>query len=608
VVSGTIPETGSANLVVTDDGGTTLLTVRIDEDTDIPGANTPSGAFDLVGIASQFDPGYPFDFGYQVLPRGRADFLTEEVNLPPLLVNEIHADPANGPNGDANGDGSRDASDDEFVELANTGGVPLDVSGWTISDGVGVRHVFPADTSIPAGEVAVVFGGGLPTGDFGSAAAHGLVFTASTGTLALNNAGDTVSVHDDQGQLVQQVRAGSEGGNAQSLVRLPDLANGAFVRHRDADTVDSSRWSPGTRTLGGYFVVPVGAVLLTEVLYDATGSDDGLEWVELYNASDLPIDLSTMSLGAGGSDYTSTLVQVSGLVEPGETFVVGGPSSTADNSNPTFDPAVDIVSDLQNSGSEGDGVALFGVRASQVTAATVPVDAVVYGPNNASGLIDETGAANAPEVGDAPSGDSIERIDEAGAWQIQPSPNPGSWSPGTPPSPPADGLVLSEVFYDADGGDDGLEWIELYNSGLQTIDLSSFSIAYGGSSYGDPFQLSGSVAPGETFVVGGPTKNGTNGNPSYDQAENFSPDLQNSGTAGDGIALYDVPATQWSSSLTPVDAVIYGPNNDSGLIDETGSANVPEVGDAPAGQSIERVTMAGAWQIQSSPTPGVPAF
>jgi hypothetical protein len=207
---------------------------------------------------------------------------------------------------------------------------------------------------------------------------------------------------------------------------VPDLANGAFVRHWDADTVDSSRWSPGTRTLGGYFVVPVGAVLLTEVLYDATGSDDGLEWVELYNASDLPIDLSTMSLGAGGSDYTSTLVQLSGLVEPGETFVVGGPISTADNSNPTFDQAVDFVSDLQNSGSEGDGVALFGVRASRVTAATVPVDAVVYGPNNACGLIVETGSTNAPEVGDAPAGPSIVRVTVAGAWQIQSSPTPGS--------------------------------------------------------------------------------------------------------------------------------------------------------------------------------------
>ncbi len=35
------------------------------------------------------------------------------------------------------------------------------------------------------------------------------------------------------------------------------------------------------------------------------------------------------------------------------------------------------------------------------------------------------------------------------------------------------------------------------------------------------------------------------------------------------------------------DAVIYGPDNGNGLIDETGTANAPEVGDAPAGSSID---------------------
>jgi hypothetical protein len=317
------------------------------------------------------------------------------------------------------------------------------------------------------------------------------------------------------------------------------------------------------------------------------------------------VDLSTMSLGAGGSDYTSSLLQLDGTVQPGATFVVGGPDSTSLNANPVFDQAIDFSPDLQNSGTEGDGVALFNVRASKVTSATVPVDAVVYGPNNDNGLIDETGAANPPEVGDASAGESIERVDEAGAWQIRTSPDPNAWSPATPPPPPAEGLILSEVLYDVDGGDDGWEWIELYNSGSQTIDLASFSIAYGGTSYGNPVQLQGTVDPGKTFVIGGPSSHPqTNGKPSYDQVENFSPDLQNSGSDGDGIALYDVPAAEWTSSTVPIDAVIYGPNNNNGLIDETGAANPPEVGDAAAGESIERVDVAGAWEIENKPTPG----
>ncbi|MCP4662152.1 MAG: hypothetical protein GY856_42660 [bacterium] len=58
-----------------------------------------------------------------------------------------------------------------------------------------------------------------------------------------------------------------------------------------------------------------------------------------------------------------------------------------------------------------------------------------------------------------------------------------------------------------------------------------------------------------------------------------------------------------TASTVPIDAVVYGSNNNNGLIDETGSANPPEVGDAPGGSSIERTNLAGSWQIQSSPTP-----
>ena len=236
----------------------------------------------------------------------------------------------------------------------------------------------------------------------------------------------------------------------------------------------------------------------------------------------------------------------------------------------------------------------------------MPIDAVVYGAANTNGLIDETGAASAPEVGDAPGGSSIERTDLAGSWQIQPSPNPGDFTPGGGgPPPPSGSPVLSEVFYDATSGDDGLEWVELYNPTGESIDLASFSLGNGGASYTSSLvQLAGTIPAGGTFVVGGPTSGSANYFPDLDQEIDFNPDFQNSGTVGDGVALFDVPASQVTSSTVPVDAVVYGPNNSSNLIDETGSANAPEVGDAPGGSSIERTDLAGSWQIQSSPNPG----
>ncbi|MCB1054834.1 MAG: lamin tail domain-containing protein [Acidobacteria bacterium] len=602
VVSGDIPEQGSGSLTVTDDGGLHTLTLRIDGETDLPGSPTPTLTFDLIGIAGQFDGSFPFTSGYQVTPREKADVLSDEINLPLLLINEIHADP-DATAGDANGDGSVSSTQDEFIELVNTGFEPLDISGFYLSDDTQVRHVFPAGTIVPAREAVVVFGGGSPTGDFGNAGANGLVFTASSGRLGLNNGGDTVTLYDDGGVVLQAVTYGSEGGQNESLVRDPDLTNTPFELHSQVTASGGALYSPGTLADGTTFTVGVGQVLLTEVLYDPSGADGGLEWIEIYNATDHAIDLGGMSLGGGGSNYTSTLVQLAGVLASGQTLVIGGPDSTADNANPTIDLPITFSPGLQNSGSTADGVALFNLRAARITPTTVPIDAVVYGTSNTSGLIDETGVANAPEVGDASSGASIERIDLAGTWQIQTSPTPNSFSAGSTP-PPSGVVILSEVFYDPSGADDGLEWVELYNPGTVAVDLSGYSLGGGGSDYTyTTLQLSGTIGAGQTFVVGGATSNATNYNPVFDQTLDFSPDLQNSGSTADGVALFDVPASSVTSSTVPVDAVVYGTSNTSGLIDETGSANAPEVGDAPTGSSIERTDLAGTWQIQSTPTP-----
>ena len=69
----------------------------------------------------------------------------------------------------------------EFIELVNTGTVAANLSGWTISDALSVRHTFASGTLLAPGAVLVVFGGaaGIPAG-FTPAVA------ASTGQLNLN--------------------------------------------------------------------------------------------------------------------------------------------------------------------------------------------------------------------------------------------------------------------------------------------------------------------------------------------------------------------------------------------------------------------------------------
>ena len=165
--------------------------------------------------------------------------------LPILVINEILADPAVDLSGDANGDGIRDGSDDEFIEIVNTADFPIDISGWTLRDSTQVRHVFTNGTLLQPGCGIVVFGGGAPTGEFGNC----IVQIASKGSLGLNNSGDTVSLQDVRHRVIDSYTYGSEAGYDQSITRYPDLV-GKFVKHTEAG---GSLFSPGTKIDGTLF-------------------------------------------------------------------------------------------------------------------------------------------------------------------------------------------------------------------------------------------------------------------------------------------------------------------------------------------------------------------
>ena len=172
--------------------------------------------------------------------------------------------------------------------------------------------------------------------------------------------------------------------------------------------------------------------------------------------------------------------------------------------------------------------------------------------------------------------------------------------------------IISEVFLNPVGPNDGRQWIEIYNPDAVAVDLSSYSFGWGGADYTfGTLQLVGILAPGGTFVVGGPISDATNANPVYDQVANFSPDLQIPFpffAAADGIALFDVTAATITPATVPIDTLIYGgtffSSNSNGLIDSTGAPGtvaytLPFFG---AGTSIE--FDGTGWGTQAAPTPG----
>ncbi len=166
-------------------------------------------------------------------------------------------------------------------------------------------------------------------------------------------------------------------------------------------------------------------------------------------------------------------------------------------------------------------------------------------------------------------------------------------------------LVISEVFYDRDGSDGNYEWLELFNGTSELIDLSEWSIGWGGNNYANgTFQLNGIINSAEYLVFGGPFSDPSNGNPIYSLAVDFSPDLQNSGTIADGIGLFNNPASSITNTSIPFFSVIYGVTNTNNLIDPTGAVGTVDAGDAPDGQSIEFLTYVDGWIINPSPNPG----
>ncbi len=150
-----------------------------------------------------------------------------------IFISEFMADVST-TQGDANGDGVISSSQDEFIELYNPTSLTVDLSGWEIHDGLKLRHKFTDGSAIDAFVRLTVFGGGAPT--------IATPFqTASSGSLGLNNGGDTIQLFNDFGQLIDEIIYGAEGGKDQSLARA--TKNAAFVKHSTLE--GGALFSPG---------------------------------------------------------------------------------------------------------------------------------------------------------------------------------------------------------------------------------------------------------------------------------------------------------------------------------------------------------------------------
>lgn len=181
-------------------------------------------------------------------------------------------------------------------------------------------------------------------------------------------------------------------------------------------------------------------LLISEVLYDALGTEPDQEWIEIYNAGASAIDLSVYKLGdEEEKGKTEGMLQfpAGASINPGQVIVVANKATAffgvwgfnpdyemvaSDDTVPDMVPYTTWASGEVRLANDGDEVLIL-------DSGDAIVDAMSYG--------DKTTFFN-PACPDVVAGHSLERspanmdTDTAADWIEQGSPNPGSVTMPTP--------------------------------------------------------------------------------------------------------------------------------------------------------------------------------
>jgi len=208
-------------------------------------------------------------------------------------------------------------------------------------------------------------------------------------------------------------------------------------------------------------------ILLSEIMYDVSGTDSGHEWLEFYNFSDQTITASSSWRFFDGSNHSINLFYGSSTIPAQSYFILADNGENFVSDYPDFDGILfDTVMSLPNSsssiglsfdsgqtyelmssyssawGANGNGYSLEKIELNQNNEANNWQEAFVLG--GTPGFINSTSSPEVPP----------EEDDFSESW--------------------AD-IIISEFLPDPEGSDDN-EWIELYNRGVETVNLSGFSL------------------------------------------------------------------------------------------------------------------------------------
>jgi Lamin Tail Domain len=223
---------------------------------------------------------------------------------PAVVVSEVMRNPA------AVGD-----SDGEWFELHNTTAAPVNIAGWTLTDGASDRHTIKGSLVVPADGYLVLGRDTDPSRNGGAPVAY-----SYGGGFVLSNDTDAIIVTDQYGQKVDEVhwQANVEprpNGASTSLLNGGWCESGPQFGRGDRGTPGAANDCTQRPHLG---------VVINEVHIDpAALSDTVAEWIELYNAGTETVDLNGWVLR--DDDYDAFTINAGHPLPlaPGAMFVLG---------------------------------------------------------------------------------------------------------------------------------------------------------------------------------------------------------------------------------------------------------------------------------------------
>ncbi len=242
----------------------------------------------LVLTAGEEDFGVSFDVSLEVENSEGVQTLAWDVYVPSeaeqqVAITEFLANPTgkttashyNPLHRETPSDSSRINVEDEFIEIANLGQVDVDLADWSVSDAVALRSNFYEGDVLAKRGAVIVYGGRLS----GSEPVLGddvlaLPATESTSGLGLNNSGDTITLRNADGHVIDRIKFGKPSSKG-SMTRHSGL-NGAFADH---STVADAAVSAGTWPSSTPFTEnPMVEILEIEITVSLADGEIHLSW------------------------------------------------------------------------------------------------------------------------------------------------------------------------------------------------------------------------------------------------------------------------------------------------------------------------------------------